>query len=71
MNKKVDSFIGDRERTLRSLRSFGSPKSPKTRKNNGKEQNVLNRKERGAQPCPYCITSTSLMKINKVIIFYL
>ena len=35
----------------RTESSFGSNKSPKTRKKNGKERNVLNGKERGAQPC--------------------
>ena len=35
----------------RTLRSFGFHKSPKTEKKNGKERNVQNGKERGAQPC--------------------
>ena len=49
------------KRTYRSFHSFGFHKSPKTRENNGKERmfsflngkdrNVLNGKEPGAQPC--------------------
>ena len=46
------------KRMLHSLRSFESHKSPKTQEKNrtfffknGKERNVPNGKERGAQPC--------------------
>ena len=51
MLRSLRSFTFLRKEPKGTHRSFGSHKSPKTRKKNGKERNVLNGKERSAQPC--------------------